>query len=67
MKTKPWNRDWGKYPLRTCRYFDKCELCGEQINAGQQYRDGGFGRRAHVQCAIDAPKFEASNEPVGES
>ena len=39
--------DWFKYPERTCRSLHECRVCGGGIVAGQKYRDGGYGRRAH--------------------
>lgn len=42
--------DWSKYPIRTCQSLHCCDVCGESITLGQQYRDGGYGRRAHVAC-----------------
>lgn len=41
---------WSKYPLRTCRYLCHCEICDKPIVAGEQYRDGGYSRRAHETC-----------------
>lgn len=37
-------------PLRVCRYLNHCELCDQDIVAGQEYRDGGYGRRVHELC-----------------
>jgi hypothetical protein len=42
--------NWAKYPVRQCRYLDHCEFCGNDIKAGEMYRDGGYSRRAHVVC-----------------
>lgn len=42
--------DWGKYPKRKCHTLHECRLCGEDIKLGDEYRDGGHGRRAHVWC-----------------
>ena len=42
-----------KYPLRTCRWVDKCRLCNEKIISGEKYYDGGYGRRFHKRC-VDA-------------
>ena len=40
-------------PLRTSQSLHECCLCGTDIRYPEQYRDGGFGSRAHVTC-IDA-------------
>lgn len=45
------NLSVGKYPIRTCRSLHHCELCSKDITLGQRYRDGGYGRRLHVECA----------------
>lgn len=45
---KPWHR----LPLRTCRTFHHCDVCSNAIRNGEQYRDGGFNRRAHVACGV---------------
>ena len=42
--------DFSKYPVRTCQSLHCCDVCGESITLGQEYRDGGYGRRAHVAC-----------------
>lgn len=39
-----------RYPLRTCLYLNHCALCDGDITDGQRYYDGGYGRRAHVEC-----------------
>jgi len=38
------------YKVRTCIYLNECCWCGKAIRAGEQYFDGGYGRRAHVNC-----------------
>lgn len=43
-------RNFMSYPLRTCGTMHACSLCGGTILCGQQYRDGGYGRRGHVAC-----------------
>jgi hypothetical protein len=48
MKQKP--IDWEKYPIRMCYTMHECRLCGGSIVNGSTYRDGGYGRRAHVRC-----------------
>ena len=37
-------------PLRHCMTMHECCLCTETILAGQLYRDGGYGKRAHDSC-----------------
>ena len=37
-------------PTRTCRSLHTCALCLCEIRTGDQYRDGGFARRAHETC-----------------
>jgi hypothetical protein len=44
---------WGSYPVRLCRTLRSCEVCGRDITLGMRYRDGGYGRRAHVVCVPD--------------
>lgn len=51
--------DFTKYPVRTCYTLHFCEICQRDITLGQQYYDGGYGRRAHVGCA-DEQKAEAT-------
>lgn len=43
--------DFFRYPIRTCQSLHCCDICGESITLGQKYYDGGYGRRAHVDCA----------------
>jgi hypothetical protein len=59
MKTKAIN--WTKYPMRTCIWMNECRLCGKTISSGQQYRDGGYGRRAHAEC-ISIAAVESKSE-----
>ncbi len=47
-------------PLRVCQTMHECCLCRKTIQYGDQYRDGGYGRRAHVEC-LDDP---TANVPV---
>ena len=42
---------WAQYPVRTCYASHDCEVCGKPITRGQRYRDGGYGKRAHLACA----------------
>ena len=37
-------------PVRTCYSQHKCCLCKKLIKNGEQYHDGGYGRRAHTKC-----------------
>jgi hypothetical protein len=41
---------WYEYPVRVCRTMHECRLCWETIELGESYRDGGYGKRAHVGC-----------------
>jgi hypothetical protein len=43
--------NWRKYKVRTCLSSHECRICGKDICLGDQYYDGGYGRRAHVDCA----------------
>lgn len=38
------------YRRRRCYSSHACCLCPEEITIGQEYFDGGYGRRAHVVC-----------------
>jgi len=44
--------NYAKYRIRNCLYLHKCAVCGEMIFAGERYHDGGYGRRAHTDCAM---------------
>ena len=37
-------------PVRTCRSLHSCVFCPDPIRDGQQYRDKGYGCRAHELC-----------------
>lgn len=39
-------------PRRTCKSLHHCFLCGQAILLGQEYYDGGYGHRAHVECGL---------------
>lgn len=39
------------YPFRTCQSRHDCCVCNEPIRLRQGYFDGGYGRRAHQNCA----------------
>lgn len=43
-------RAFTAYPIRTCRTLHECYICRKDIVLGQMYFDGGYGRRAHVDC-----------------
>jgi hypothetical protein len=43
--------DYTKYKKRICRYVHHCAICKKDIVAGEEYYDGGYSRRAHVECA----------------
>jgi hypothetical protein len=43
-------RNWRKYRVRTCYTMHFCEICRNAISLGEIYFDGGYGRRAHVEC-----------------
>jgi hypothetical protein len=45
-------------PKRTCRTLHCCQLCACEIRLGDEYRDGGYGRRAHEYC------FQACNREI---
>lgn len=44
-------KDIAELTIRTCRTLHVCFLCRQPIYAGEKYHDGGYGRRAHVDCA----------------
>lgn len=46
-------RQLHELPLRTCRWGERCLICLGRIEAGADYHDGGYGRRAHLSCARD--------------
>jgi hypothetical protein len=37
-------------PLRTCKSLHECCLCDRPITYQDNYRDGGYGKRAHETC-----------------
>ena len=45
-------------PVRTAKSLHCCQLCACAIAKGQEFRDGGVGRRAHEFC------FQAVNKEV---
>ena len=40
-------------PIRTCLTMHSCCICDVTIALGQEYHDGGYGRRAHVACVAE--------------
>lgn len=44
-------KEYYEYPKRLCRWLNHCAICDQPITAGQEYYDGGYGRRCHVWCA----------------
>jgi len=73
---------WHKYPLREkgkpqspgryCGGFFSCRICGDAIDEGDWYFDGGWGVRAHASCArqeiktrIDAAREAERREAAG--
>ena len=46
-------REW---PIRKCRSLHSCELCSQDIRLGQEYYDGGYFRRRHVNCQENLPE-----------
>ena len=37
-------------PVRKCQTMHECCVCRTTIHRGDYYYDGGYGRRAHVNC-----------------
>jgi hypothetical protein len=42
--------NYEKYPIRTCRTMHLCCICKNNIMNSQKYYDGGYHRRAHLNC-----------------
>lgn len=40
-------------PIRTAQYAKECVFCGQPINQGEEYRDGGYAHRAHKACLTE--------------
>jgi hypothetical protein len=36
--------------MRTCQTLHECRICHQPIYQGQNYYDGGYGKRGHVKC-----------------
>lgn len=49
------------YKLRYCRTMLHCQICDRAISYGEQYYDGGYGRRAHEFCVNEALRDEAND------
>lgn len=45
-------------PMRVCQTMHMCVFCDNKIGYGDEYRDKGYGARAHIIC------FEAVNREV---
>lgn len=52
MDRKPYNQ----YPLRTCMTMHECQICGQRIDIGEEYYDGGLSRRVHKVCFDEQQK-----------
>ena len=57
-------------PVRTCYTMHDCCLCPVIIVSGRKYHDGGYGKRAHIECVQSALetirlKKELSDEEGG--
>lgn len=44
--------NWKKFTRRTCHSLHECCVCKKNITNGQQYYDGGYGQRMHVECFL---------------
>jgi len=47
---------WTEYRKRRCYSMHHCDICGKTIYSGEEYYDGGYGKRAHISCAEKAEK-----------
>ena len=43
-------KSYDQYPKRICRTFHYCQICKDNIHAGEEYYDGGYNRRVHTDC-----------------
>ena len=57
-------KEFYEYPRRFCKYLNYCAVCNQDIKEGEEYFDGGYGRRCHVKCA--PPKMEPDCDFTGE-
>ena len=55
-----------EYPIRVCRGVNECKVCGTGIMPGEEYYDGGYGRRAHWNCAHSQKKVPCAQDADGE-
>lgn len=47
----------GLLKTTTCRLaIFSCVLCGKDITNGDEYKNGGYARRAHVYCLTETAK-----------
>ena len=56
------------FPIRVCNSMHVCCFCKRTIDLGQSYHDGGYSRRAHVECvnrAAQEPAKLAEAAPEG--
>ena len=58
-----WIARFRSYPVRVCCYLNECEVCNGAIYSGEKYHDGGYGRRAHVNCLASLPAAVTIEEP----
>lgn len=50
----------GLLKTRTCRFYQfSCVLCGKDITAGDEYKNGGYARRAHLFCLRETANYLA--------
>lgn len=56
--------EWAKYPVRTCRSLHHCEICSSPIVMGEQYRDGGYSRRAHEACYLRTETQDVRSQEI---
>ena len=67
--TRRKRRQLHELPVRVCRYGERCLVCLERIDAGEQYYDGAHGRRAHMSCAAlveEGKRREPSEQRLNE-
>lgn len=54
----------GNYPVRRCLTYHECFWCEQPIFLGEEYRDGGYGRRIHQTC-YEADELHPQQEQKG--
>ena len=52
-------KEYYEYPKRICRTMHYCNVCERPILLGEEYFDGGYGRRCHVVCHLPLDEAEA--------